>query len=454
MYKTDTIIIGAGLTGLTCAHYLARKGHDFLVVDKQPKVGGVIGTAQEEGFLYETGPNTGVVSHPEVADLFDELKELMTYENADESSEKRYVLKNGKWVALPSGLIGGITTPLFSFQDKLRLLGEPFRAPGTDPNESLAELVKRRMGPSFLNYAVDPFILGIYAGDPAQLVPKYALPKLYNLEQEYGSFIGGAIKKKRKENGPEAKKATRKIFSVVGGLKHFMEALHKSSGPDNCLLGVEQITVEKNGAGYLLKGMDSKGKEIQIEAKKIISTVGAYALRSLFPFFANDHLSKIENLHYTRVIEVAVGFNKWEGRPLDAFGALIPHLEKRDILGIMFMSSLFAGRAPDGGALMTIFIGGVRRQELCDLDDNGVNELLERELTDLLELKEFKPDLLKIMRHKHAIPQYRGDSAARYESIEALQNENPGLILAGNIRDGIGMADRIKQGKMIADIKY
>lgn len=454
MYKTDTIIIGAGLTGLTCAHYLAKKDQDFLVVDKQSKVGGVIGTAHEDGFLYETGPNTGVVSHPEVADLFDELKEFMTYENADESSEKRYVLKNGKWVALPSGLIGGITTPLFSFQDKLRLLGEPFRAPGTDPNESLSELVKRRMGPSFLNYAVDPFILGIYAGDPAQLVPKYALPKLYNLEQEYGSFIGGAIKKKRKENDPEAKKATRKIFSVVGGLEHFMEALHKSAGENSCLLGVEQITVEKSAEGYLLKGLDPSGNEIKIEAKKIISTVGAYALKNLFPFFADDHLSKIENLHYTRVIEVAVGFKKWEGRPLDAFGALIPHLEKRDILGIMFMSSLFTGRAPEGGALMTIFIGGVRRQELCDLDDNGVKELLERELIDLLDLKEFNPDLLKIMRHKHAIPQYRGDSAARYESIEALQNENPGLILAGNIRDGIGMADRIKQGKMIAEGQY
>ncbi len=454
MYSTDTIIIGAGLTGLTCAHYLAKQNKDFLVVDKQSKVGGVIGTVEEDGFLYETGPNTGVVSHPEVADLFDELKEFMTYENADESSEKRYVLKDGKWVALPSGIIGGITTPLFSFLDKLRLLGEPFRTPGTDPNESLADLVVRRMGQSFLNYAVDPFILGIYAGDPAQLVPKYALPKLYNLEQEYGSFIGGAIKKKRKENDPEAKKATRKIFSVLGGLERLMEALHSSSGTDNCLLGIQQISVEKSKNRYLLTGINEAGEEIKIEAKKIISTVGAYALRNLFPFFADDHLTKIENLHYTRVIEVAVGFNKWKGRPLDAFGALIPHKEKRDILGIMFMSSLFEKRAPVDGALMTIFIGGVRRQELCDLDDNGVNELLERELMVLLDLKEFNPDLLKIMRHTKAIPQYRGDSAARYEAIEALQNENPGLILAGNIRDGIGMADRIKQGKMIARELY
>lgn len=454
MYKTDTMIIGAGLTGLTCAHYLAKKDRDFLIVDKQAKIGGVIGTVQEDGFLYETGPNTGVVSHPEVADLFDELKEHMTYENADEKSEKRYVLKDGKWVALPSGLIGGITTPLFSWSDKFRLLGEPFRAPGTNPNESLADMVKRRMGKSFLNYAVDPFILGIYAGDPAQLVPKYALPKLYNLEQDYGSFIGGTIKKKRKENDPEAKKATRKIFSVVGGLERLMEALQKSSGAEKCLLGIQNISVEKSAAGYLLKGTRASGDDVSIEANHIISTVGAYAIRELFPFFADNHIRNIENLHYTKVIEVAVGFKKWTGRPLDAFGALIPHREMRDILGIMFMSSLFKNRAPVDGALMTIFIGGVRRQELCDLDDNGVKELLETELTDLLELKEFNPDLFKIMRHTHAIPQYREDSEARYIAIEALQKEYQGLVLAGNIRDGIGMADRIKQGKMIAEGLY
>ncbi len=451
MQQPDIIILGAGLTGLTCAHYLAKKNSNFIVVDKQSKVGGVIGTAQENGFVYETGPNTGVISHPEVADLFDDLKDNLTHELADEKAEKRYVLKNGKWEVLPSGLIGGITTPLFNWKDKFRLLAEPFKAPGKNPNENLSDLVKRRMGQSFLNYAVDPFILGIYAGDSTQLVPKYALPKLYNLEQEYGSFIGGAIKKKRKKKGPEAKKATRKIFSVKGGLERFMEALQQSAGADKYLLGVQDITIETHTGGYLLKGTDDEGGSIEIQAKKIVSTIGSYALRNLFPLFTDEHLNNIENLHYTCVIEVAIGFNKWQGRPLDAFGALIPHCEKRDILGIMFMSSLFEKRSPKDGALLTIFIGGVRRQELCILDDNGVKELVERELKDLLELDEFNPDLFKIMRHANAIPQYRADSNARYDCIEALQNKFPGLILAGNIRDGIGMADRIKQAKMIAE---
>lgn len=450
MQHTDIIILGAGLTGLTCAHYLAKKNSKFIVVDKQSQVGGVIGTIQENGFIYETGPNTGVISQPEVADLFDDLKDNMSVELANEQAEKRYVLKNRRWEALPSGIISGITTPLFTWGDKLRLLGEPFRAAGKNPDESLADLVKRRMGVSFLNYAIDPFILGVYAGDPALLVPKYALPKLYDLEQDYGSFIGGAIKKKREQVDPQNKKATRKIFSTKGGLIRFIDALKNSAGADNCLLGVNQISIEKYNDGYKLTGKSENGDIIEIHARKIISTVGAKSVRSIFPFFAKEHLVNIENLHYTRVIEVAIGFNKWRGRPLDAFGALIPHCEKRDILGIMFMSSLFTNRAPKDGALLTIFIGGVRRPELCDLADDQIKELVEREVTELLELDDFNPDLFKVMRHKNAIPQYRADSKERYESIEALERDYPGLILAGNIRDGIGMADRIKQGKQIA----
>lgn len=451
MQKTDIIIIGSGLTGLSCAHELAKRNQHFMVVDKQSKVGGVIGTKRENGFVYETGPNTGVLSHAEVADLFDDLKNSVSHEQADEKAAKRYVLKKGKWEALPSGIIGGIRTPLFSWKDKFRLLAEPFRAAGKDPHESLADLVKRRMGKSFLNYAVDPFILGIYAGDPAQLVPKYALPKLYNLEQEYGSFIGGAIKKKNKEKEVNSPKATRKIFSVKGGFEHFTEALMESSGAERFFLGVQNMVVTKNEEGYLLSGIDAEGAVFEVQSKKIISTVGAYALRSLFPFFPEAHVKPIETLHYTRVIEVSVGFNEWKGMPLDAFGALIPHCEKRDILGLMFMSSLFENRAPQGGALITVFIGGVRRQDLCELDDDGVRKLLERELMDLLQLKEFKPDLLKIMRHQKAIPQYRADSKERYEAIAALEHQYKGLVLAGNIRDGIGMADRIKQGKQVAE---
>lgn len=448
--KKDIVIIGSGLTGLTLAYQLAKKGRDFLVLEKQSSEGGVIGTKSENGFTYETGPNSGVLANPEVADLFAELDGEVDLEIANDSASKRYILKNGKLVALPSSLWGGITTPLFRFGDKLRLLGEPFRARGTDPHETLASMVRRRMGQSFLDYAVDPFILGIYAGDPEKIVPKYALPKLYNLEQDYGSFIGGAIKKKKHQDA-EAKKATREVFSVKGGLHVLVEKLRLKAGEDNFIFGVNNLKVGKEDGKYKLLFNDSSGEAIDVIAEKVVSAVDGKSVSELFPFIDRAELANIDKLHYTRVIEIAVGFNNWRGRPLDGFGALIPSKEKRDILGIMFMSTIFTNRAPEDGALLTLFMGGVRRQDLMELSDEEIYEHTSREVRSILDLDEFKPDLFKIIRYDKAIPQYYADSKERLESIERIQQENPGLLLAGNIRDGIGMADRIKQAKLISE---
>ena len=179
-------IIGAGLTGLTTAFYLKKAGIRFCVFEKEKRVGGVIQTVSEDGFTYEKGPNSGVISFPETVELLEELASHCSLEIANQLAKKRLVWKGKKWHELPSGLWGGISTPLFSWYDKFRILGEPFRSKGTNPNERLDQLVLRRLGKSFLDYAVDPFVLGIYAGDPSWLVPRFALPKLYNLEQKYG----------------------------------------------------------------------------------------------------------------------------------------------------------------------------------------------------------------------------------------------------------------------------
>ena len=215
--EKEIVIIGAGLTGLTLAFYLKNQGKDVLIIEKSAKTGGVIQTVKDDEFVYETGPNTGVIGNPEVAELFEDLQGLCTLETADPSSKRRLIWKNGKWRALPSGFWSAVTTPLFTLTDKFRVLGEPFRKKGTNPEENLAELVKRRLGKSFLNYAIDPFISGIYAGDPKYLIPKYALPKLYALEQNYGSFIKGTMKKaKENKKNPRMQKATKEVFSAKG----------------------------------------------------------------------------------------------------------------------------------------------------------------------------------------------------------------------------------------------
>ena len=447
----DVVILGAGLTALTTAHHLKKSGMDFLMLDKANRVGGVINTISEKGYLYEEGPNSGVMGNVEVLRLFEDLKGECEIETANENVKKRYILKDGHWEALPSSLKTAVNTPLFTLKDKFRILGEPFRKAGKNPEETLADMVKRRMGQSFLDYAIDPFILGVYAGDPNRLVPKYALPKLYYLEQKYGSFIKGSFKKKFEPKTDEEKKVTRDVFSVAGGLSKLTDALLTRIGKENIQLGISDLSVKQIGNHYIVSFTDQNGAVVKLETRKVISTIGAHQLDKVITFIDTKSLSKLTALHYTKVIQVVLGFDNWKGMNLNAFGGLVPFKENRDILGVLFMSALFNNRAPKDGALLSIFMGGVRKPEVFKLTDQEIVKIIEKEICGVMHLNEFKPDLFKIIRHEYAIPQYEADSGERFETITEIENRYPGLIIGGNLRNGIGMADRILQGRMLAD---
>lgn len=448
--EKEIVIIGAGLTGLTLAFYLKKQGKDVLIIEKSAKTGGVIQTVKDDEFIYETGPNTGVVGNPEVAELFEDLEGLCTLEIADPSAKRRLIWKNGKWRALPSGFRSAVTTPLFTLTDKFRVLGEPFRKKGTNPEENLADLVKRRLGKSFLNYAIDPFISGIYAGDPKYLIPKYALPKLYALEQNYGSFIKGSMKKaKENKKDPRMQKATKEVFSAKGGLSNLIKALTEKTGLENILLKAKNTTVLPVENGFEIQ-TEINGEIVQIKAKKVVTTSGANELMNLLPFLTEQEKIPFQELKYASVVQAIVGYRKWKGRDLKAFGGLVPTIEERNILGALFTSSFFTGRAPKSGALISVFMGGTKRPEIYEMEDEDIETLISRDLCEMMGMPIFRPDLFEIYRYKYAIPQYGLSSAQRFETINQLQEKYPGLILAGNIRNGIGMADRIKQARDIA----
>jgi oxygen-dependent protoporphyrinogen oxidase len=487
----DIIIIGAGLTCLTLAYYLKKKGLTPLVLEKSDKPGGVIQSHTENGFTYESGPNTGVLSTKEIALLFEDISHHCTLETGEGGANKRYVMKSGRWEPLPSGLVSAVSTPLFTLKDKFRILGEPFRKPGNNPDESVADMVRRRMGKSFLDYAVDPFISGIYAGDPSRLVTRYALPKLYALEQNYGSFIRGSIKKSREPKSEDEKKATRKVFSVKGGLGNLIAALEKEIGIENFRYGVRDLKTAYNGNGFTVSfttstgavpGRDTSGRPVPgrdtsgisvpdseapaakaaageagaaetltFECSRLVSTVGGYALPEILTFIPPEELDPILSLNYAGVVQVAAGYSRWTGTPLDAFGGLVPSREKRQILGILFPSAIFRDRAPEGGALLSVFLGGTRNRELITKSDEEITAIALGEIRKTLGA-EGEPDLLKVFRYEKAIPQYEITTGERLECIGEIEGRYPGLILAGNIRDGIGMADRVKQARIIADM--
>lgn len=443
--EVDIIIIGAGLTGLTAAFYLKQAGKKVLVLEREKRAGGVMRTTYEDDFIYETGPISGSMGSVEMAELFEDLGEACQLETANKDSKKRWVWKKGAWRSLPSSIGSGITTNLFSWYDKFRILGEPFRKPGNDPHETLADMVKRRMGESYLNYAVDPFVSGIYAGNPEELVTKYALPKLYNLEQEYGSFIGGSMKK-GKATDERSKKATREVFTTKNGIQNLVNALTNAVGQENIILGETRTCIQQAKEGSYT-ATTSHG---EITATQVISTVGARNIGKLFPFVKKQYTEAIEQLRYAQVVQAVVGYKKWTGLPLKAFGGLVPTIEGRKSLGVLFSSSLFTGRAPEGGALMTIFMGGIKQADFINKSAKEIKAIVTQELEETLKCTD-KPDLLKIVRFPEAIPQYDATSKERLEAISSIEKEYNGLYLAGNIRDGIGMSDRVKQARKLAD---
>lgn len=449
--NTDILIIGAGLTGLTTAFHLVRGGKQVHILECSNRVGGQIHTFREDGFVFESGPNTGVVSYPEVAELFMALSPACQLETAHEEAKRRLIWKGNSFRELPSGLFSAVTTPLFTLGDKFRILGEPFRAKGTNPDESVGELAARRLGKSFLNYAVDPFLSGVYAGNPMTLVTRYALPKLYNLEQQYGGFIKGTIAKARLPKTDRDRLATKKVFSAAGGLDNLTRAMARAIGESKITLSASGITIRPAENGWIATYTTSEGEQT-IRADKVITTTGAYALPELLPFIAEEDMNKISNLKYAPVVQASVGIRNTGKLRFNAFGGLVPSCEQKDVLGILFPAACFDDRAPKEGALFSFFIGGVKHEKLTRLEDNELKALITHEFHAMLKFPiDVQPDMIRIFRHPRAIPQYELSSGERFATIDKLEAQYPGLILAGNIKGGIGMADRIRQATGIAE---
>lgn len=445
--KPDIIIIGAGLTGLTAAYYLRKAGKKVLLIEQHNRPGGVIRTITEDGFTFEAGPNTGVISSAELVQLFHDLK--LQFEVPGKASRARWIWKKGRWHALPAGLFSAIFTPLFKFKDKIRVLGEPFRRKRHRLNESVAKLVKRRLGKSFLRYAVDPFISGIYAGDPEKLIVRFALPRLYALEHKYGSFVKGTIKRRKIIAAEKAAGITKSVFSVEGGLENLVRTLIREIGEEYIITGAMDVRVEPLQKKFACR-FNVNGESRELVTERLISTVDGLSVASLLPFIPQEVMGKITAIRYAKVVQVVVGFRNWKGIPLQAFGGLIPSKEKKDILGILFPSALFKNRAPEGGALLSVFAGGIKRPDIYLKTDEEIKTIVFESIKSMMKCAD-KPDLVRIFRYEKAIPQYESTTELRLFTIQEIEKAYPALILAGNMRDGIGMSDRVKQAKQIAD---
>jgi oxygen-dependent protoporphyrinogen oxidase len=335
----------------------------------------------------------------------------------------------------PKSFINGY----FSLKTVLRLAREPFVRSKSPENESVAEFVSRRISSEFLDKAIDPFVSGVYAGDPENLSMRSAFPKLYEMERDFGSLIMGAFRRQTEKPDPNFPRT----FSFRGGLKTLIEALAAQLG-DGLKLSTPVAKIEKSNAGkFRVEGEDFDA---------LVVATPAFVAADLIKTRDEKLAALLSAVNYPQVAVVVMGFKSEKiKKTLDGFGFLIPSKERRPILGTLFHSAVFHERAPEGDELLMTFVGGARAgAQLDGKSDEELKSLVLQQLGEILGVAG-APDFVHIKRWKRAIPQYR----IGYEEVTAacadFEKNNPGVYFCSNFYRGISMSDCVKNAFETAD---
>ena len=448
----DAVVVGAGITGLAAAWELARHGLRAVVLEAAPRPGGAISTWRPEGpdgpWLFELGPNTVLEKGSGLPVLIAESGLAGQRLVAAPAGQRRYVWKGGTLLPLPASPPAFLTTRLFPAGAKLRVLREPFVPRWTgDREESIADFVRRRLGPAFLDYAVGPFVSGVFAGDPEQLSMDWAIPVLADLEREHGGLVRGMIARRRAarrdgaarpQGGPAGPGGA--MISFRSGLEQLPRAL--AAGLDvrtaTPCLGIGPLD---RGPGFAVATAAG-----ELTAEHLIVTVDAVAAAGLLAGATGGASQPLAEIPYARVAVVALGFRRQDvAHPLDGFGFLAPRREDLRILGCLFPSELFPGRAPAGHVALSAFAGGRTDEEVTTWDDARLLATVLADLRRALGVRG-EPVVARVERWPRAIPQYEIGHGRFVALARKIEERLPGLHLAGSWLGGVSVSDRVERG--------
>ncbi|MEO6995489.1 MAG: protoporphyrinogen oxidase [Lacunisphaera sp.] len=442
-------IVGGGITGLTAARRLHDAGFTVTVFEKNPRIGGAITTTEKDGWLIEGGPNS-LQETPKVATLLSELGLQSERLAASSAAKKRFIVRRGKLIPVPLSPPGLLTSPLFSPGARLRVLAEMLTRPRVRTTDtSLASFVSAHFGQEIVDYGLNPFISGVYAGDPEKLSARYAFPRLWQLERTHGSLLRGLRAEARERRARDESSGPTPIISFTHGLQTLPHAL-AAALPDGAVKLNRTITNIIPGRTWkIISAQDGAVTTTEFDA--VILALPANGLAQLvFGTLGERPLASLDHQPHPPVSSLFLGFKREQiSHPLDGFGALVPAREQRSFLGVLFSSTLFPGRAPAGHVALTVFAGGTRQPETARLE---TELLLDRVLPDLRGLLGITCD--PVFTHHtfwpKAIPQYNVGHERFLEPMARCEVDHPGLFIGGNARDGISLPDCIKSGHALA----
>jgi oxygen-dependent protoporphyrinogen oxidase len=435
------VVIGAGISGLACAYRLRQLGARVTLLEAASRVGGVIDSARQQGLLFEQGPQS-FLSSDAVLELVAALRLDGELLRAD-SRAPRFVLLGGRLHRVPMAPPSLLSTSLLSLRSRLRLLAEPFR--GTQPpatDESVADFVRRKFGGELLEHLVGPLVSGVYAGDPEKLSLRSAFPMVHQWEKEHGSVIRGAMKSRPPRDRPRATLCTfcdgvaalpRRLAAELGDAVRtevWMEPLRR--GKSN---GKSHFTLELRL---------TSGAEL-LEADAVVVATSTAAAAELLATLAPRAAHTLRQIPYAPVAVVGAVYRREQvGVAPEGFGYLVPRKEGRRILGTVWNSSLFPGRAPDGMVNFTTFAGGATDPELVSRSEEEIAAAVEKDVAEVMRIQ--GAPVARVVRcHERALPQYTLGHAERILALQQELARIPGLFLTGSYLGGPAIAACVEQ---------
>ncbi len=413
----QAVVIGGGVTGLATCNRLIAESHkrdiplDVKLLEASDRVGGVVRTSNQDGFIVEHGPDAFISTKPWAKALCEELGIGDRLIGTNPKQRRSFILHKGVlhpvpegfYMMAPASFLPFVKSPIFTWRGKLRMAMDfcmPRRRDGQE--ESVEHFVKRRLGTEAFTRIAQPMIGGVYTGDAKHLSLKATLPQFLEMEQEYGSIIK----------------------ALIGRKKQSKAEISGTSGP-----------------------LNNQGN---INADLVCIALPAPRAATLIKTVVPELTDLLASIPYVSSAAVNLAFHRKEiEHPLNGTGFVVPAIEGRSILGCTFSSVKFAGRAPADGVLLRAFLGGALQPNYFLQSESEMVESVLKNLRDLLGING-EPTLAVVSKHNDAMAQYHVGHLDKVAEIKAQLKKLPGLALAGNAYQGIGIPDCIHSGENAA----
>lgn len=451
-------IIGGGISGLSAAFRLKELSEEQNIplhvelFEAEHKHGGVFGTIDESGYRVDIGADMFITNRPIGIDFAKRLGLESRLISPDKTFQRSFILRNGKPVPTPPGfnlmvperVWPMLKSPLLSWPGKLRAGWEYFvPRKQNDQEESLGQFVRRRFGKEAFERLVQPLVGGIYTADPERLSLKATLPRFLEMEQRHGSLIRAARQRKTNQNGKPNGVSGVRYGLFVGfpnGMSELQDAYFTAIQDWAALnFAMPVLGIEKKDGKYAIH-TETKSEVFD----GVLCCVPAHVSSRLLANVDEGLSACLSEIPYASAAIVVSGHRLADiEHPMDGFGLVIPHVERRRILAVSFASRKFPGRAPEGCILLRTFVGGALQPELLEHNDDELIAIVQEELRDIFGMRA-APQFAEVVRWNNAMPQYHVGHLDRVARIEALMNEHAGLGVAGNGFRGVGIPDVIE----------